>query len=312
MKTLIKITTVLVIGLGSLTAEAQQNPMFTHYMYNTLVVNPGYAGSREALTVTALNRAQWVDFDGAPRTQTLTMHTPLRNEHIGVGLSLMNDKIGPSNNTAVNAHFAYRMKLTSKAKLALGLTGGADINQAKINNLNTDQQGDPVFQNNLRNHATPNVGFGAYYSRERFYTGLSVPNLLQNSYSETNTNGNTLVSKQQRHYFFIAGAVFNLSHDVAFKPTTLVKVTAAAPAQADFTATFVLMRKLHVGAMIRTGDAYGALVGLNLTDQFYLGYSFDKSYGLNTFRYNQGSHEIVLRYDFIFASKKQIHSPRHF
>lgn len=312
MKTLIKITAALVISLGSLTTHAQQTPMYTHYMYNTLVVNPAYAGSREALTVTALHRSQWVDFKGAPKTQTLTIHTPLQNEHIGVGLSLLNDKIGPSNNTSINAQFAYRMQLNLKSRLALGLTGGADINQARLSTLNTDQQADPVFQSNLENHVTPNFGVGAYYSRERFYTGISVPNLLQNSYSEVSQDGNVLVAQQQRHYFLIAGAVFNLSQDLVFKPTTLIKLTAAAPAQADLTATFILMKKLHLGAMYRTGDAVGALVGLALTDQLYLGYSYDKSHGLNTFRYNQGSHEIMLRYDFMFASKKQIHSPRHF
>lgn len=312
MKTLIKITIALVISLGSLTTHAQQTPMYTHYMYNTLVVNPAYAGSRDALTVTALHRSQWVDFKGAPRTQTLSMHTPIINEHIGVGLSLMNDKIGPSSNTSINAHFAYRMKLTRHSKLALGLTGGVDVNRATLNTLNIDQPNDPVFENNIDNHTTPNIGFGAYYSRERFYAGVSVPNLVQNSYSETNDNGNTLIAEQQRHYFFIAGAMFDISHNIGFKPTTLIKLTAAAPLQADFTATFILVKKLHLGAMYRTGDAYGALVGFALTNQFYLGYSFDKSYGLETFTYNQGSHEIVLRYDFLFASKKQIHSPRHF
>ena len=312
MKTLIKITAILAISLGSLASFAQQSPMFTHYMYNTLLVNPAYAGSRDALTVTALGRSQWVGFDGAPKTQTLTMHAPVKNEHIGVGLSLMNDKIGPSNNTSINAHFAYIMNLTKKSKLSLGLSGGADIRQARLSTLNVDQQGDPSFQNNIESRALPNFGFGAYYSRERFYAGVSVPSLLQNNYSEFSLNDNTLISHQRRHYFFIAGAIFDLTPNLAFKPTTLLKVSAAVPAQADFTASFIIMQKLLLGAMFRSGDAFGALVGFNLTDQFYVGYSYDKSYGLNTYRYNQGSHEIVLRYDFIFASKKQINSPRHF
>lgn len=311
MKTLIKISVALVISFGSLTLSAQQNPMFTHYMYNTSVINPAYAGSREALTVTALHRSQWVDFDGAPSTQTLNIHTPLGNEHIGVGLSMMNDRIGPTNNTSINAQFAYRMKLNQKSKLAFGLSGGIDLYQADLNSLNIDQQGDPAFENNLSNRTQPNFGFGAYYSRERFYAGISVPNLIQNNYSESTPNGNVYIGEQQRHYYFIAGALFNLTHSIDFKPTTLVKVTAAAPVQADLTGTFVFMKKLHIGGMYRLGDAYGALVGLSL-NQLYVGYSYDKSYGLNTFRYNQGSHEIVLRYDFIFASKKQIRTPRHF
>ena len=312
MKTHIKITTALMISLGSLATYAQQTPMYTHYMYNTLVVNPAYAGSRDALTATALHRSQWVGLDGAPNTQTISVHSPIISKNIGVGMSLMNDRIGPSNNTSINAHFAYRIKLNQKSKLALGVMGGADIYQANIDNLNVDQEGDPVFQNNINGRATPSFGFGMYYSRDRFYAGVSVPNLVENSLSEINEDGNIMIAAQQRHYFLIAGALFNLSPSIAFKPTTLVKLTVAAPVQLGVTTTFILMKKLHLGAMYRTGDAFGALVGLTISDQFYLGYSYDKSHGLNTFRYNSGSHEIALRYDFIFSSKKQIHTPRHF
>jgi len=313
MKTLKKITIALVLTSGSLTINAQQAPMYTHYMYNTLSVNPAYAGSRDALTVTALHRSQWVDFKGAPLTQTLTLHAPLRNEHIGLGLSVLNDKIGPTNNTSVMADFAYIMKLTEKSKLALGLSAGANIWQASLNTLNLDQTADPVFQNNIQNHATPNFGFGAYYSRERFYAGVSAPNLLQNNYSKVITeSGSILKGQEQRHYFLIAGALLNITDNVAFKPTTLIKVTAGAPIQADLTGSFVIMKRLLIGAMYRSGDAVGALVGFDITDQFHVGYSYDWSYGLRTFKYNQGSHEIVLRYDFLLFDKKQIHSPRNF
>lgn len=313
MKTLKKITFSLALTLGSIATHAQQNPMFTHYMNNTLAINPAYAGSRDALTVTALHRSQWVDFKGAPLTQTVTMHTPLKNQHIGVGLSVLNDKIGPTNNTSVFGDFAYMMKLNSKSKLALGLSAGANIWQAKLSTLNLDDQNDPTFQNNISNRVTPNFGFGAYYSRERFYAGISAPNLMQNNYSEIKqANGSTLTAKEQRHYFFIAGAVLKISDNLDFKPTTLVKVTAAAPVQADLTASFIIMKRLLLGGMYRTGDAVGALVGFDITDQFHIGYSYDWSFGLNTAKYNKGSHEIMLRYDFIFSSKKQIHTPRYF
>ncbi|MCE9539649.1 MAG: type IX secretion system membrane protein PorP/SprF [Bacteroidetes bacterium] len=313
MKTLKKIAIGLVLTSGSLAIHAQQAPMYTHYMYNTLSVNPGYAGSRDALTVTALHRSQWVDFKGAPLTQTLTLHAPLKNEHIGIGLSVLNDKIGPNNNTSVMADFAYIMRLTPKSKLALGLSAGANIWQANLSTLELDQQSDPVFQNNIQNHATPNFGFGAYYSRERFYAGVSAPNLLQNNYSVVTTDaGTTLKGKEQRHFFLIAGTLLKLSDNLDFKPTTLIKVTPAAPIQADLTASFVIMKKLLVGAMYRSGDAVGALVGFDITDQFHIGYSYDWSYGLQTSKYNKGSHEIVLRYDFLIFDKKQIHSPRNF
>lgn len=287
--------------------------MYTHYMNNTLIVNPGYAGSRDALTITALHRSQWVGFDGGPSTQTLTAHSPVFNEHTGIGLSVLNDKIGPTNNTSAFAYYAYRMKLNEKSKLAIGLSGGVNIFQAQLSSLDLDQQTDPSFQSNINNKVTPNFGFGLYYSRERFYAGLSVPYLLQNKYSELlQSDGNTLVAKEQRHYFFIAGMLFNLSDNLAFKPTTLIKMTPAAPVQADITASFVIAKKLLLGAMFRTGDSFGTLVGFNVTEQFHIGYSYDWSYGLTTAKYNQGSHEVLLRYDFIFSSKNQIHSPRNF
>lgn len=312
MKTIKKIIAAAVLTLAGIASYAQQVPMYTHYMYNTLSVNPAYAGSRDALTVTALHRSQWVGFEGAPMTQTLTMHTPLPNQHIGLGLSVMNDRIGPINNTSAVADFAFRMQIAEKSKLALGVSGGANIFQAGLRSLQLDEQNDPVFQNSINNQITPNVGFGTYYSRERFYAGVSVPNLLENSYSEIQSNGTTLIGKEQRHYFLIAGAVLNLTDNLAFKPTTLVKVTAAAPIQADLTASFIIMKKLLLGAMFRTGDAFGGLIGVDVIEQFHIGYSYDWSYGLETAKYNQGSHEIVLRYDFVHFDKNQIHSPRYF
>jgi len=320
MKTLIKIILVLVLTLGSLSINAQQAPMYTHYMNNTLVVNPGYAGSRDALTLTALHRSQWVGFSGAPITQTVTMHTPLRNEHIGIGLSVLNDKIGPSNNTSVFFDYAYIIKLNEKSKLAFGLSAGVNIYNANLSSLQLDVQNDPTFQNNINNHFTPNFGFGAYYSRERFYAGISAPGLLENSYLENNNNG----GKEQRHYFFIAGALFNITDNLDFKPTMLIKVTPGAPIQADLTASFIIMKRLLVGAMYRTGTndknltglytkdyLFGGLVGFDITDQLHLGYSYDWTIGLQTNSNNYGSHEIVLRYD-VILNKKQIHSPRNF
>jgi type IX secretion system PorP/SprF family membrane protein len=311
MKTLKSILILLVLTFGSLNLHAQQDPMYTHYMYNTLMVNPAYAGSRDAITVTALYRSQWVGFKNAPRTQTFTIHSPLRKEHIGLGLSVSNDKIGPTNNTSVYADYSYKVNLNEKSKLAFGISAGATIFQADLNSLLLDKQNDPTFQNNINNQMTPNFGFGAYYSRERFYTGFSSPNLLQNSYYALNQDkGSILTGKKQRHYFLIAGTLLPITTNLAFKPTMFVKVTSAAPIEADFTASFIIMRKLLIGAMFRTADSFGGLVGFDISDQLHLGYSYDWSYGVKT--YNQGSHELVLRYDFLIFNQKQIHSPRNF
>ena len=313
MTTLYKISIGLVLTLGSLTIHAQQAPMYTHYMDNTLVVNPAYAGSRDALTVTAINRMQWVDFEGAPVTQSITMHSPLENDHIGLGFSILNDKIGPTNLTSVVVDYAYRFKLTENSKMSFGLSVGANLFQANLSALQLDVQNDPVFLNDINNQVTPNIGFGAYYSRERFYAGFSIPNLLETNYSQIDQgNGTSLIGKELRHYFFIAGALFHVNDNLDFKPTSFVKVTTAAPIEADLTASFIIQKRFLLGAMFRTGDAIGGLVGFDITDQFHIGYSYDWSYGLQTARYNKGSHELVLRYDFIFLNKKQIHSPRYF
>ena len=305
---------LLVIALtsGCLSMHAQQLPAYTHYMNNMLVVNPAYAGSRDALTITALHRSQWVGFEGAPVTQTLTAHAPLNNEHIGVGLSVMNDKIGPTNHTSAFAYYSYMMRLTPKSKLALGLSAGANIFQANYDELNLDMPVDPTFQDNFKNYMTPNFGLGVYYSRERFYAGISIPYLVENNYSTLRReNQTTSLGYEQIHYYFIAGSMLRLTESFDFKPTTLIKVTSAAPIQADLTASFVFMKKFLLGGMWRTGDAIGALVGVNITEQLHIGYSYDSSYGLKT-PYNYGSHEILLRYDFIFSNKRQIHSSRYF
>jgi len=313
MKTLARITIAMTLTAIAGSNYAQQVPMYTNYMYNTLVVNPAYAGSRDALTVTALDRSQWVDFKGAPVTQTLTIQAPLPDQHFGVGFSLLNDAIGPTNNTSLFADFAYKMQLTEKSKLALGLSGGVDILSANLTSVQLNQQNDPAFQTNINNQLSPNFGFGAYYSRERFYAGISIPELVQSNYSAANQeNGTTLISKEQRSYFLIMGTLLPISENLDFKPTMLIKETAAAPVEADLTASFILMKKVLLGVMFRSGDAFGVLLGLDVTEQLHVGYSYDYSYGLQTYKYNEGSHEIVLRYDFLLFDKKQIHSPRYF
>jgi type IX secretion system PorP/SprF family membrane protein len=313
MKLFINILAAMTLTLGSLSISAQQLPAFTHYMYNMLSVNPAYAGSRDALTVTALHRSQWVGFEGAPVTQTLTVHTPLENEHIGLGLSVVNDKIGPTNNTSAFLYYSYIMRLTSKSKLAFGLGAGLNMFQANFDNLNLDMPVDPTFQNNFSNYMTPNFGLGVYYSRERFYAGISSPYLVENKYSTLNqVDQITVLGNERRQYYVIAGTILRLTESLALKPTTLIKVTQAAPIQADITASFIFMKKFILGGMWRTGDSMGVLVGLDITEQLHFGYSYDFSYGLTTTVYNQGTHEIMLRYDFIFSNKRQIHSPRYF
>ncbi len=310
MKKIIIIVSTL---LGSLGMIAQQDAMFTHYMFNTLAVNPGYAGSRDALTITGLHRSQWVSFPGAPTTQTLTLHSPIYNNKLGLGLSVLNDRIGPTNTTAVYADFAYKLPVGEKGKLAFGLKGGVNLRNNNLASLKTDEQNDKVFSSNVKSDVLPNFGFGLYYSTDKFYVGLSTPKLMQNNYKTgTTTGGVSTSASEQRHYFLIAGTVFPLTDNIKLKPTGLVKVTEAAPVETDLTLTALFRDKVWAGVMFRTGDALGVLVGANLTDQLALGYSFDWSYTNKTFKYNGGSHELMLRYDMIYNDKQKIRSPRYF
>lgn len=302
---------ILLSFMTGLLAFGQQDPMFTHYMYNTLSVNPAYAGSREALTVTLLHRNQWVSFPGAPKTSTLTMHTPAFHENVGVGLSLIHDKLGDTRFTSMYADFAFRVKLTQKSNLTFGLKGGLDLFTANFNGIDIDQPDDPAFTNDFSNKALPNFGFGIYYTfNKRFYAGLSVPRLLQHKI----VGENTLISAGllKGHYFLIAGGAVKLSPFTEFKPSALVKMTVGAPVQLDVSAIFEFYKRFNVGLMYRTNDGVGALVGIYIFDKLMLGYSYDFSFTNTTSKYNQGSHEIMLRYDFIFSNFHRIKSPRYF
>ena len=315
-----RILTILVVFLSFTGLQAQQDPHFTHYMFNTLEVNPGYAGSRDALTVTGLYRNQWIGFKGAPFTQTLTLHTPIFNDKVGLGLSVMNDRIGPTNNTSVFADFAYRIAMgqSKKARLTFGIKGGLNIMQIGLQQLGIRDELDPEFYNNVANKLLPNFGFGVYYYTDNFYVGGSVPRILENYY-DGNINGLETdgLARQKRHYDFIMGAMFKLGKNVKLKPSMLVKVLEAGPPELDLSALFYLANdKFWIGPAFRTSwkstDAVSGLVGVQVFDQLSLGYSFDYSILNRSFKYNGGSHELMLRYDFIYNNHPRVKSPRYF
>ncbi len=292
--------------------QAQQEAAYTHYMYNTLAVNPAYAGSRNALTLTALGRFQWVGFDGAPMTQTFTAHAPIARENIGLGISFVNDKIGPTNNAGVSADFAYRMKVSKKARLSFGLKAGINNFSAGLSNLTLNQQNDVSFSDGGRSRMLPNIGAGIYFQAERFYVGASTPKLLENRLNTLNSASVSSFGTEKRHLYFISGVILQLNPLLQLKPTISARMTPGAPAQADVTANFIINRKVTLGAMYRTGDAIGALLGININEQMMFGYSFDWSAYNRTGNFNAGSHEVMLRYDFIFKEEKRIVSPRYF
>jgi type IX secretion system PorP/SprF family membrane protein len=303
---------IILLGLVHV-LPAQQEAMFTQHMFNTLAINPGYAGSRDALTLALLNRTQWVNFDGAPRTQTFTMHSPLFIPNTGAGLSVLNDRIGPTNNTSIFIDYSYKIQLSKLSHLVLGLKAGASYRENGLNNLDIHDQNDPKFANNVQSDFLPNFGFGVYYFTDRIYLGASIPRILENNY-ETNTSEgvSSLVRGERQNYYFIAGYVFSFNESLKFKPATLVRITGGAPVTADFSGKVFYRDRVWGGLMFRPGDAMGAIVGAYITQNLAFGYSYDWSYTNRTFRYNGGTHEIVLIYDFVFTQGQKIRSPRYF
>ncbi len=292
--------------------KAQQDAMYTQYMFNTLAINPAYAGSRNVLSVTGLFRSQWIGIDGAPETQTLSFDTSIPGKRIGLGLQVFNDKIGITRTSGAYASYAYRIRM-ERGTLALGLQAGFAKYVADFTNvrLNSGSQTDIAFGYNL-NELLPNFGAGVYYNSDRFYIGASVPHLLNNKLNNPSsvvvTNG--LVARQYLHLFITSGYVFNMGDDFKLKPSFLFKGSMGAPLQLDVNANFWIKDKISLGAQYRTGDAIAALVELQISDQLRMGYSYDRTIS-NLQTYNSGSHEIMLRYEFGFE-RDRILAPRYF
>ncbi len=309
---ILKLGVLAMLALTALPSQAQQQPLYTMYMWNQLIINPAYAGSREALSFTGVLREQWVGLDGAPSTQVLSVHSPLPNDNVGLGLTIQNDNIGPTNTTGVWGDFAYRIKVTEKSKLSLGLRAGFGIHQADFSKLDNVDPDDPVFNSNVENNFMPNFGFGAYYYGARGYAGISVPTILENELNSGSNVGDAQ-DVNQPHFYLLGGYVFSLSKDstgVMFKPSTVVRVINGGPVSVDVSANFLIKQKLWLGAAYRTEDSFAAIISFNFTPKFQAGYSYDfGTSDLNS--YHNGSHEVMLRYD-LFNDDVKTKSPRYF
>ena len=286
--------------------NAQQDPMYTQYMFNTLSVNPGYAGSYDALSILGLYRTQWVGLDGAPVTQTFTMHTPIRDKNMGVGLSLVNDVVGPVHQTQLFVDYSYTVRLSDVDKLSFGLKGGFGLYSGDLDALEREVTADPLAIN-FKSNMMPNVGVGIYYHAERGYLGLSAPKLLTGKLKVNNQE----LGEFKRHYFLIGGYLFDLSKSLVLKPSFLVKAVEGAPLSIDLSGMLYIRERVGIGLSHRIGDSFSGLLEVFLTPSLRLGYAYD--YTLTPLRdYNSGTHEITLGYDFWYKDRSRIHSPRFF
>jgi len=305
---------LLVISISTafcLESNAQQDAQYTQYMYNTMSVNPAYAGSREVLSVVGLYRTQWVGLDGAPKTQTLSIHSPIgSSEKLGLGLSIVNDEIGPTNETHFDVDLSYTINTSDKGRFSFGLKAGGYLMNINYDELSRYNEGDVILPTGSINEFSPNVGVGFYYRHaDKWYVGVSAPNLLETEHLDEVTLS---TANERIHYYLIAGYVFDLSENIKFKPAFLTKAVEGAPLQLDVTANFLINDKLTLGAAYRWSAAVSALAGFQISEGLMIGLAYDReTTELGKTKFNSGSYEIMLRFE-LFKKDSKIISPRFF
>ena len=307
---------ILSIGTLFQSVFAQQDAQYTQYMFNTLSVNPAYAGSRGQLSFAGLYRSQWVGLDGAPETFTLNLHSPIRNSRLGYGVSIVNDNIGDGvvQETYLDAVLSYTIDVAQNAKLSFGLKGGGNFLSLDFQGLrNFDEE--VVQQDNIDNQFTPNFGLGVYYHTDKFYAGLSAPNILETEFfdnSATDANSINFLATERINFYFITGYVFDLNGNLKFKPALLTKAVGGAPLQVDISANFLFNEQFSFGAAYRWDAAVSALAGFQVTEQIMLGLAYDReTTELGGTRFNDGSFEIFLRLELLKRFQRTV-SPRFF
>jgi type IX secretion system PorP/SprF family membrane protein len=288
---------------------SQQDPQYTQYMYNMNVVNPAYAGSRGTLSLGLLGRTQWTNVAGGPKTVTFSGDAPI-GRRVGIGLSIIADEIGPVQEQNLYVDVSYTINTSEEGRLAFGLKGGVTLQDIDLLSITLPQDpNDPLFEDNV-NEVYPNFGAGIYYYTDKFYVGLSVPNILKSTHFER-SGGIITEASEEMHAFLTAGYVFGLSSTLKFKPSLMFKGVLGAPVSIDINANFLLYNRLELGASYRIEDSLSALINFAVTPDFRIGFAYD--YTISEFSNINpgGTYEAILLYDIDF-SKKNLKSPRFF
>ena len=295
------LVSVCFVALFTTGVQAQQDPMYSQYMFNGLSVNPAYAGTRETPTITALFRKQWVGVSGAPTTFTFSADAPTRNRKMALGVNLVQDKIGISNNMMINLAYAYRIMFLNQGVLSMGLQGGINQYRADYSSVETSMPGgqsDNAFGKSASS-LFPNFGFGAYYYTQKFFVGVGVPKMIKNNLSGTNSptiDFTSYPNRQNRHLFITTGYTFDLNQDWTLKPSLLIKGVHGAPLEMDFNVNTWWKERVGAGVSYRTADAVVIMLQFQANDEFQFGYAYDMT--LSKFAgTNAGSHELFLRYE---------------
>jgi type IX secretion system PorP/SprF family membrane protein len=279
-------------------------------MHNPLTINPAYAGSTDMLSAMFLARKQWVGFAGAPESRVLSLSAPITNNNFGVGLSYINDELGPLKQNSFYMDISHHIKISKNGTLALGLKGGFDMIQINLMNLKlNDNINDPSFSKDYNEKFILNFGCGLYYYTPKFFLGVSIPRILRNRYQDDGNQTKSL-GYRERHYFLTTGALFKINDNLKFKPTILSKIVFNAPVSIDLSGNFIINDLLWLGAGYRIDDAMNFMVNYQLTNQIRVGYSFDLTES-ELRAYSNGTHEIMIAFDFRF-DKKKVMTPRYF
>lgn len=299
--------TCLLVLLSFSGAIAQQDPHYTQYMHNMNVVNPAYAGSKENISFGLLYRKQWVNIEGAPSTFTFSGDSPVDN-NVGLGLSLISDKIGPVSEQNVFGDFSYTIKINERSKLALGLKAGVSFHRVGLRNIQSTlpDPSEGIFGEDI-NDATLNVGAGAFYYTDKYYVSFSIPNMIKSAHLDYN---GLEYGSDVSHYFLAAGYVFDLNYDLKFKPSFMLKSAFNVSPSLDVSANFLFNEKFEIGATYRLEDSFGGMVNFAITPELRIGYAYDHIVS-NLNVTTSSSHEFILLYD-VFTSKKVSRSPRFF
>lgn len=304
---------LMVVMLSTLHSRAQYDAMFTQYMFNEMFINPGYTGSKDAMAVNLLHRQQWVNFPGRPITTTFSVHGPLMNNKMGLGLSVLNEKIGKLNRNLAYLNYAYRVKTGTKGQLSFGLMAGIHNQVNKLSELKSTDAGDIQVSQNTPSLIAPNFGGGIYYYTNKFYAGISVPRMVDDGYLFNATGDvikSTKIDVQKFHYYLTIGNVFEINEDFKLKPQAMVKMVQNAPLQYDVNVNALIKNLVWAGISYRSSSDISAILGVQVNPQFIVSYSYD--YSLTKLqKYSQGSHEIALGYVFSFKEKK-VTTPRYF
>jgi len=299
----------IVCGLNWLTSRAQYYPVFSQYISNGLIINPGFAGSREVLSINLLYRQQMIGFTGSPRYLVFSAHSPLKNPNIGIGALLFDEKTGPIHNSHIYLHYAFRIP-TQHGRLSLGLKGGIVYTQYNWKQIYLNDNDDPAFSGDVQTFVMPNFGAGLFYYSSRAFAGFSIPYFL--SYSEKNNYKSVTFRNDFKNYNFLltGGYVFAFPGNIQCKPSFLYKIYPNTLSQLDINTTFILYDdKFNFSLAYRINEAWVGSFDIRLNPQFRLSYTYEYAGKVARF-FNYTSHEIGLRYELMYKIKAA--NPRYF